>query len=192
MEARKLDNLSLEEYTALERTTGTKYEYHDGKVFAMAGGTLEHGLISGNAYGEIRGALREAGRDCTAINNEVKLYIDSMNKYLYPDAMAVCGPLERSKEEPNAIVNPTLIVEVLSSSTESYDRGDKFFFYRTLKTLKAYVLIAQYKPQVDLYTRTGDLWQISRVEGLSASLALAPLGISIPMQHLYEGVEWAN
>lgn len=107
----------------------------------------------------------------------------------------LCGLIElteRSKEEPNAIVNPTLIVEVLSSSTESYDRGDKFFFYRTLKTLKAYVLIEQYKPQVDLYTRTGDLWQISRVEGLSARLELTPLGITLPMQQLYEGVEWAN
>jgi len=188
MEAHKLDDLSLTEYIALEQSTDTKYEYHDGKVFAMAGGTLEHGLISGNIFAEVRGMIRKQDKNCTAINNEVKLYIPAMNKYLYPDAMAICDPLERAEEEPNAILNPTVIIEVLSRSTESYDRGDKFHYYRKIKTLQEYLLIDQYKPQIDAYSKTQDLWKITRVEGLDAQISIASLGISLSLAAIYDGV----
>lgn len=170
----------MTEYIALEQSTDTKHEYHDGKVFAMAGGTLEHGLISGNIFAEVRGGIRKQSKDCTAINNEVKLYIPTINKYLYPDAMAICGSLERAEEEPNAVLNSTLIIEVLSKSTESYDRGDKFHYYRKIRSLQEYLLIDQYQPQIDAYSKTADLWEITRVEGLDAKINIASLGISLP------------
>ena len=119
-------SISVEDYINIEMASDTKYEYHDGNIFAMAGGTVEHGLISGNTYGEIKFKLRQNGSTCKAINNDVKLHIASSNKYLYPDAMVVCGQIERPDQENNAVVNPSVIIEALSKSTESYDRGDKF------------------------------------------------------------------
>ena len=132
MESQKT-GISIEDYIALEQATNTRYEYHDGTIYAMAGGSIEHGLISGNTYGELKFNLREKGSDCKAINNDVKLHVESLNKFLYPDVMVVCGEMERSTKEKNAVVNPSVIIEVLSNSTEAYDRGDKFFAYRQIK-----------------------------------------------------------
>ena len=102
----------------------------------MAGRTLNHGLICGNIFGEIRTALRNKKRNCTPINSEVKLYIQSKNSFLYPDTMVICGDIEISDDEPNVVTNPTVIIEVLSKSTASYDRGDKFFFIVKSKVYK--------------------------------------------------------
>lgn len=192
MEAKKLENLSIEDYIKIEQETNTRYEYHDGKVFAMVGGTLEHGFISGNTFGEIKFALRNYGSDCTTINNDIKLHIEAVNKFVYPDVMVVCGPVERSEKEPNAVTNPIVIVEVLSESTESYDRGDKFHAYRKIESLKEYILIDQYKAQVETFRRESDLWKITRVEGLDEELLIESLGISIRLEHIYEGVELKN
>ncbi|MCB0637504.1 MAG: Uma2 family endonuclease [Lewinella sp.] len=188
MEARQLTDLTIAEYLALEQEMDTRYEYHAGRVFAMAGGTLEHGLITGNAFGEIRSLLRAEGSDCKPINNDVKLHIESANKFLYPDVMVVCGDIERSDREASAVINPVLIIEVLSRSTESYDRGDKFFAYRQIDTLQEYVLVDQYQALVDVYQRQGQLWKITRTEGLSTSITLRSIGITLPLASLYEDV----
>jgi Uma2 family endonuclease len=190
MEAKKLYKLSVADYLKVEQATDTRYEYHDGTIFAMAGGTVEHGLISGNTHGEIRAALKAKGKNCIAINSDVKLHIASSNKFLYPDVMVVCGEMERSDKEQNALTNPLLIIEVLSTSTESYDRGDKFFAYRQIPSLREYILIDQYKPQVDVYRRKTDLWRISRIEGLDSQLVISSLGIEISLRDIYERVVW--
>lgn len=192
MEAKKLENLSLAEYLQIEKEADTRYEYHNGKIFAMAGGTVEHGLISGNTYGEIRMALRRKNSDCTPINSDVKLHIISLNKFLYPDVMVICGEIERSEAEKDAIINPTVIVEVLSQSTESYDRGDKFFSYRQIASLKEYILIDQYKAQIDAYVREEDLWKIMRIEGMDKELNLDSLGITISLKDIYENVSFSD
>lgn len=185
MEIKKLNNLSIQEYTAIEQKNDTKYEYHDGSIFAMAGGTLNHGLICGNIFGEIRTALRNKKSNCTPINSEVKLHIQSKNRFLYPDTMVVCGEIETSEDEPNAITNPTIIIEVLSKSTASYDRGDKFFFYRQITSLQAYILIEQDKPQIEIYKRQDKLWGINRISDLDESLVIESLGIEIKMKEIY-------
>jgi Uma2 family endonuclease len=104
--------------------------------------------------------------------------------------MVVCGEMERSDKEQNALTNPLLIIEVLSTSTESYDRGDKFFAYRQIPSLREYILIDQYKPQVDVYRRKTDLWRISRIEGLDSQLVISSLGIEISLRDIYERVVW--
>lgn len=190
MEAKKLDKVTLEEYLEIEQTTQIKHEYHDGTIYAMSGGTIEHGLISGNTFGEIKFALRKKGSDCKAINSEVKLHIQSLNKYVYPDVMVICGEMETADNESNAIVNPTVIVEVLSKSTESYDRGDKFFIYRQIDSLKEYILIDQYKAQVEVYQRQSDLWKIQRVTGIDNQFEIASLGISVNLKDIYENVHF--
>ena len=91
-----MNNLSIQDYIKIEKTTDTKYEYHNGTITAMAGGSLEHGLICGNVFGEIRTVLRAKGSNCVAMNSEIKLYIATQNRFLYPDTMVVCGDIEKS------------------------------------------------------------------------------------------------
>ncbi|MGH1438378.1 MAG: Uma2 family endonuclease [Lewinella sp.] len=192
MEAKKIENISLEDYLVIEQEANTRYEYHDGIIYAMAGGSIEHGLISGNTYGELKFGLRENGSDCIVINSDVKLHVESLNKFLYPDVMVVCDEMERSTKENNAIINPSVIVEVLSNSTEAYDRGDKFFAYQQIASLKEYILIHQYKAQVEIYTRKKDLWRITRIEGLEESFLINALGISINLKNVYEDVVFVD
>lgn len=188
MEAKQLKNLSIPDYLKIERETQTKHEYHDGEIFAMAGGTLEHGLISGNIFGEIKFALRQAKKNCRALNSDVKLYVQSYNKFLYPDVMVIYGEIEKADNEANAVSNPIVIVEVLSKTTEGYDRGDKFFTYRSLTCLKEYILVDQYQPQIEIYSRKSDLWSINRITGLDQPLQIPVLDISINMSNIYEDV----
>lgn len=125
---------SIEEYVQLEQETNTKYEYHDGKLFAMAGDTLNHSSISTRMTSELDRHLEES--NCIVFNNDAKLNIVKFNKYVYPDAMIVCGVVERSNQYPEAITNPIIIIQVLSESTAAYDRGDKFKFYRSIPSLQ--------------------------------------------------------
>lgn len=188
MKAEQLSKISLEEYLKIEKETETKYEFHDGTLIAMAGGTIEHGLISGNTFMALGLALRTVNENCRPINSEVKLYIASLKKYLYPDGMVICGDIERSNEHQNAIENPIIIIEVLSKSTEGYDRGDKFFFYKQIPSLQEYILIDQHNPRIDLYTRKSDLWKITRTEGLEKSVSIASLNIQIALKEVYRDV----
>ncbi|MFK7848322.1 MAG: Uma2 family endonuclease [Rhodothermales bacterium] len=188
MEAKKIQHLSLTEYTAIEQETGIRYEFHDGHIYAMAGGTLNHGLICGNIFGELRSSLQ--GADCTALSSEIKLRIAQTNSYVYPDAMAVCGGLEAEKEEIGAISNPTVIVEVLSKTSSNYDRGDKFYFYRTIESLQQYVLIEQEKALVEVFSRKAGLWEIRRFAGMEQNLELHSLDRVIPLALIYQSVSF--
>ncbi|MEL6638978.1 MAG: Uma2 family endonuclease [Bacteroidota bacterium] len=154
----KLPQLTPAEYLQRERASGDKYEFHDGRVYALAGGTVNHGLIGGNVY---------------------------------PDAMVICGGLEKSDEVVDALVNPLLIVEVLSKSTAEYDRGDKFYFYRQLPSFKEYILIEQDRYVVDVHYKRAqrDLWQITRYEGWEQRVKLQSLNLEISMEEWYFRVE---
>lgn len=187
MKAHKLPKLSVEEYITQERESGIKYEYHNGDIFALAGGTLNHGLLCGNAYSELRNALKEKESDCKPLSSEVKLSLGSENSFVYPDAMVICGDIERSGVDKNAVRNPILIVEVLSKSTSNYDRGDKFYLYRQIPSLQEYVLIEQDKMQVEVfYKKPGtDSWKISRFIGNDGVLKLQSLDIEIKLSELY-------
>lgn len=187
MNAHKLTNVTIQEYLEIEKETQTKYEYHNGSIYALAGGTLNHGIICGNIFGELRTGLKENA--CTAINSEVKLFIQSENRFVYPGAMVICGEIQTSEKEKNSIINPRLIVEVLSKSTASYDRGDKFHMYRQIESLEEYVLIEQEKPLVEIYQKKSDLWKITRVEGLENEIHLASLNVNIKLQDIYDDVK---
>lgn len=192
MEAKKLNNLSVEEYLKIEANSEEKYEYYDGVILAMAGGTLNHGLICGNIFGEFRTILKNKKRNCKAINSEIKLHISSKNAFLYPDAMVICGDIKKSSVNPNAVTNPLVIVEVLSKSTANYDRGDKFFLYKQIEILQEYILIEQEKAQIDIYERKSDLWKITRVLGLQNDLEIHSLGIKIPLTDIYQDITFSK
>ena len=191
MEAYACPHYTFQEYLQIEADTGCRYEYYAGHVYAMSGGTLEHATISINVLTALKNTLRSAGKDCRVLNNDIKLYIAAAKAYVYPDIMVVCGGIEKSDQEGHAITNPTLIGEVLSKSTAGKDRGDKFYTYRQLPSLQEYVLIEQDKAVVELFSKQSDsdLWRISRVAGLAASVDFNSLGSALSMADIYEDVE---
>ncbi len=187
MKARKINNLTVEEYIQQEIESSCKYEYHDGKIYALAGGTLNHGLICGNIFGELRSRLKENDSKCLPLNTDIKLHIQKTNSYVYPDTMVICGDIKMATEEPNSVTNPVLIIEVLSKSTAEYDRGDKFHLYRQIPSFKEYVIIDQKRYIVDVHYKpeNSDLWKITRFEGIDKTVFFQSIDISIPMKDLY-------
>lgn len=190
MEAKKLNYLSIQEYLSIESESDKKYEFHDGFIVSMAGGSLNHGFICGNIFAELRSALKAKNSDCKVFNSEIKLHIKSQNRFLYPDAMVICGEIQQSEEEIEALTNPKVIVEVLSKSTAHYDRGDKFYFYRQIESLEAYILIEQEKALIEIYQRKGQFWQITRVEGLEETLFIPSLNLNLKLAEIYQDVEF--
>ena len=186
MKPNKKSKISVLDYLAIEEESDMRYEYHDGEVFALAGGSINHGLLCGNIYAEIRSGLKKKS-DCKPYMSDIKLHIEEKKAFVYPDTMVVCGDLETASENENAVINPILLVEVLSKSTANYDRGDKFFLYKKIPTLQEYVLIEQDKIQVDVfYKKTGsDLWKISRYEGKDTKVKFQSINLEIKMSELY-------
>lgn len=190
--------LTFEEYVEIEEHNNQKYEYHDGYIVAMAGGTVYHGVICGNVHGKIWAILDDKDGRCQVMNSEIKLSIQEKNKYVYPDCMVICGDVEKNEEQKEAVTNPTVIIEVLSKSTAGSDRGDKFFAYKKIPSLQQYILIEQDKPQIDIYTRNkvvGEneenmLWKIDRIEGLDNFLELTSIDIKISLKSIYKNVEF--
>lgn len=188
---RQAKHYTLEAYRQLEAETGRKHEFHNGEVYMMSGGTIVHAEIVGNVFGELRDRLK--GKTCRPFTSELKTYIKTANRYVYPDASVVCGKIETSPDEKEAVTNPVLIVEVLSKSTADYDRSEKFFHYRRLASLKEYLLVHQDRPVVELFTRTeNDSWFISRIEGLEASVSIPTLDIELPLTKLFENVDFRS
>lgn len=190
MEAKKLSNLTIEDYLAIQIEQDQKYEYHDGAIFAMAGGTIQHAMLGANALVVIGSSIERSDLNCFTLNSDARLHILKPNVITYPDAMVVCGSPIYSQQDRTAIVNPTIVIEVLSPSTETYDRGDKLFFYKQIPTLKEYLLIAQDKRQVDVFRRNDDSrWTIQRFTELSGQVEIESLGINLELERLYRRVD---
>jgi Uma2 family endonuclease len=177
-----------EEYLALERKSPTKHEYSRGEIFAMAGTSRPHKLIAGNFFAEIRAQLK--GRRCEAYITEMRVSVTATGLYTYPDVVVVCGERLFQDSEVDTLLNPTVIAEVLSESTEAYDRGAKFRNYRRIPSLREYVLIAQDRMSVERYTRQGDEWVLTEAAGPDAELRLDSIDCSVPLRLIYERVEF--
>ncbi len=190
--------LTFQEYINLERENDQKYEYHDGFVIAMAGGTINHSRISGNIFGKIWSLLDSKGDKCEVFNSDTKLAFQDKKKYLYPDAMVVCGEIEESEHKNHGVTNPIIIIEVLSKSTEELDREDKFSLYKQIPSLEYYVLISQDKPEIEIYRRmklekqdtNKSLWQIETLTGIDKTLSFPTLDLEIPFTDIYRKVEF--
>lgn len=183
--ALKLDlRMTREQYYDFEEKSDTRHEYLDGEVIAMAGGTDSHSLVTGNAHGELRNALIARPRRVYESNMRVK--IEETGLETYPDASVVCGNSKFQDLRRQALLNPLLIIEVLSDSTETYDRGKKFWHYRHLPSLQEYVLIAQDEPLVEVFHRQADgQWLLRTFEGLDAMVHFESIDVDVPMRDLY-------
>lgn len=175
--------MTPEQYLAFERVSDQRHEYADGEIFAMSGGTREHSLAGANVVGELRSALLD--RPCEVHGSDLKIKAAATRKYHYADALVVCGQPIFEDETRDVLLNPKLIVEVLSDSTERYDRGDKFTSYRTIGTVEDYVLVSQTTVLVEHYHRLPEGTWLYRALGPGETLALASLGCEIPVDRIY-------
>jgi len=177
------------QYLALERDAEFKHEYYDGYITAMAGVGPEHNQIALNIASRLNTELKN--RECQAFSSDTRLCVSSTGLYTYPDVMAVCGEsLFQKIEGVDSLLNPTIIVEVLSPTTESYDRGGKFGHYRQLPSLKEYVLVSQDKVLVERYTRQGDDWVLSEFKGLADTLQLRSIDCAVSLREIYAKVKF--
>jgi len=180
--------LSAEEYLAIERSSDCRSEYIDGEMVAMAGGRWEHSLIIGNALAELKQQLR--GGPCKVHASDLRVQAaDGLRTY--PDVVVVCGEPAFADDHRDTVTNPKLIIEVLSPTTESYDRGRKFESYRTLASLEEYVLVSQERPRVERFLRQQESsWLFVEVAGLPEAISLPSLGCRLSLEAVYEGVEF--
>ncbi len=181
--------LTREDYLEMEAAAEYKSEYYDGEVFAMTGGTLRHSIICFNINAVIWSAVRD--KPCTGFESNMKLEVASANAFMYPDAMVVCGPVVPAENTTHAIVNPVVIIEVLSPSTESFDRGKKFTYYQTIKSLREYILVSQEEPRVETFFRQdASHWLYTVAKGLDAVIPVQSLERELKLSDIYLKVDW--
>lgn len=180
--------ISPEEYLTQEELATVKSEYFKGQIFAMAGGSANHETIAGNTFVALHQFART--KSCRAFSSNLRVLVQANGLYTYPDAMLICGQLQFVPGRTDTVTNPLLLVEVLSSSTEHYDRGDKFELYRGISTFAYYVLIHQERIFVELFQKVRGGWLLTEVQDRQASLVIDDLGLVIPLNAIYEGVDW--
>jgi len=181
--------ISPEEYLALERKSPVKHEYRRGEVFAMSRSGREHNLVRGNVVASLHGQLAE--RCFEAYASDMRVRILSAGVYVYPDVVVTCEKPQFEDAEVDTLVNPLVIIEVSSRSTESYDRGKKFGFCREIESLREYVLISQQSAHVERFFRGDDgVWRFNDANGLEAVMELPTIGCRIKLADVYAKVEF--
>ena len=176
------------EYLAAERKAAEKSEYINGRVYAMAGASRVHNLIALNTASELRTQLR--GRPCETYASDMRVKVERTGMYTYPDVVGLCEEPRFEDAEVDTLLNPTVIIEVLSPSTERDDRGEKFAHYRRLESLREYILIAQDIRRTEHYRREGDSWVLTEVSGPDATLVIASLSCTLRLSDIYDRVEF--
>ncbi len=178
-----------EEYLALEESDDYKSEYYNGEIFAMAGGSANHNRIGLNVATMFNLAFEN--RSCEVFMSDMRLLVEQVDLYTYPDVMLVCGKIEFVPKRVDTLTNPILIVEVLSESTENYDRGKKFEFYRTIPALQHYLLISQDRVYLEHFQKLEDgRWALTEYNEVEKVLRIEALDFKIALSRIYNKVEW--
>ncbi len=179
--------ITLEEYLEIDRKGEVKSEYYDGEMYQMAGASLEHNTIVGNVISEFHSQLKN--HSAIVLPGNMRLRIPETRRYAYPDVTVVCSKPEFDTKEKDVLLNPTILVEVLSDSTEARDRGEKASSYRRIASLQEYIFINQDKAKVETYSRKADgTWVLSEVSGLNGVVKIASLKCQIAMAEIYDKV----
>jgi Uma2 family endonuclease len=191
--AKQVKRFTPQEYYALEREAGYKSDFYAGEIFAMAGGTVQHSLISANLTREVGLQLKE--KPCRVFESNLRVAVKATGLRCYPDVSVFCGPLEYDDEDPEheTLTNPIVLFEVLSKSTEGFDRGLKSESYRRIPSLQAYLLVRQDAPRIEILERQSDgTWVLREAAGLEASMEIRSLQISLPFAEVYARVDFAG
>ena len=185
MSAQPLPYYTIEQYAALEESAPYKSEFVAGRIYAMSGGTPTHSAVAANISGEMRNLLRRG--PCRVYNSDLRIGIMPLDVEAYPDVTIVCGEPHLNPFDKNSIINPAVIFEVLSPSTERYDRGEKWERYQRLESLQEYILVSQHKPRVERYVRQDNgTWIFISVEGVDAVVMVH--GVSLALGEVYDKI----
>ncbi|MFI5384926.1 MAG: Uma2 family endonuclease [Fimbriimonadales bacterium] len=178
-----------EEYLAFERASETKHEFLNGRIYAMAGAGLAHNRICTNLTRELSNQLK--GKPCQVLSQDMRVKVPKTGLYTYPDLLVVCGKPALEDDEMDTLLNPSVIFEVLSPSTERYDRGEKFINFQSIESLTDYILISQDRSRVEQFTRgEGGHWIVSRTEPPASLVELPSIGCTLDIEEVYDGVEF--
>lgn len=190
MTALPKQHYTLEEYLELDKNSEDRYEYFDGEVFAMAGGSLSHNRVAGNLFYGLRSKLE--GRPCEVLPADMRIKVPKAFPYRYPDLSIVCGePIIEELSGQQMLVNPLALIEILSPTTEAYDQGRKFLAYQSIAGFREYLLISQDQPHITQYVRQpSGKWLRSEIEGIESVLALESVNCALPLREIYRLVEF--
>jgi Uma2 family endonuclease len=187
---RTLAVFTAEQYLGLERHSEIRHEFLDGIVYAMSGGSRAHSHICYNLAGITYRELSDS--PCTGYSSDMKVRAGDASLYAYPDLTVVCGEPILHDDQGDVLLNPVVVFEVLSRSTEAYDRGEKFERYKTIETLTDYVLVSQDRPRLEHFSRQADgTWSREELGGLESSLTLASVNCRLPLAEVYDRIEFA-
>ena len=182
--------LTPEEYLAFERKATTKHEYLNGQIVAMSGASFAHNFLTMNTANQLYNQLIDG--ECQVAASDMRVKVTEIDSYFYPDVVVVCGEPRAEDDTFDTLLNPVLIVEVLSPSTEGYDRGEKFDHYQQIVSLKDYILISQDEVRVEHYCRQEFKWRQSEFQGLEDVLSLLSIGCELRLSDIYRRVEVAS
>ena len=189
MTALREPKVSVAEYLAAEKTAAFKSEYFNGETFAMAGASRPHNRVKDNLIGELHARFK--GGPCQTFSSDQRVLVDRTGLYTYPDLVIVCGEVETAEHDDDTVTNPRVVVEVLSPSTERYDRTTKFRHYQQMPSVQEYLLVSQAEPLCERFTRQDDgSWALVSFVGLDAAVELRSVGVRVPLADLYAGVEF--
>ena len=184
MTSQSAPKLSAEDYLALERTHPEKHQFINGEIFLMGGASPAHNLITTNIVGELRAILKQ--KPCRVYANDLRVKVDTSGLYTYPDIVVSCGEERFDDQQKDTLLNPIVLFEVLSESTEAYDRGDKFAHYRQLESLQDYLLVSQTEPHIECYSRQDNKhWLLSEARGLETELTIPSLQCALALAEVY-------
>lgn len=188
MAAQPQPHFTVADYLAQENQSLFKHEYFQGRIYAMAGASPTHSAITATVTMLLGMQLR--GSSCTTFTNDTRIIVRSNGLFTYPDLSIVCGPPIFDEQDPYGVVNPTVIIEILSSSTEGYDRGSKFQLYRGLPSLQEYILIAQNQPRIERFLYPD--WALTDCAGLESSLTLVSIPCTLKLAEVYERITFSS
>ncbi len=179
---------SSEEYLKMERKSKNKNEYINGKILAMSGASRNHNLIAGNVFREISIQLKD--KPCEVYISDMRVKVSFTGLYTYPDITAVCEEIRFDDEHNDTLINPSVIIEVLSPSTEAYDRGEKFTHYRRLDSLRHYILVSQNKLLIEHYVRQNQQWTLFESDKLNDIITISTINCQLSLQEIYSKVNF--
>ena len=180
---------TVEEYFELEFSSEERYEYADGEIRLLAGGTPNHNFLVGNLLVVLKPLLKNRSYGIFVLAQ--RLWLPERNIYTYPDIMVLEKPIQLQEGRDDTVINPCLIAEVLSKSTKDYDHGEKFIAYRTMETFQEYLLIDQYRVHVEHYVRTAaNQWLLSEYKDPEVTLTLSSVDVQLKIADLYENIEF--
>jgi Uma2 family endonuclease len=187
--AQDVSRITEADYLRLERQAETRSEYFDGEMFAMAGGTRAHGLVATNLLRELSTRLKAT--DCVVYNSDLRVKVEATGLLTYPDVLVVCGQQRFLDEQEDTLLNPTVVIEVLSDSTEAYDRGKKFEHYRQILSCREYLLVNQKEPRIEQFIRQANReWTLKEAGDLTAEIHLPSIRVVLPLSEVFSKVQF--